>query len=257
MDIPKDELIASIVSAKGELDQVLATLEALPAFDRGTVGYAAHAINDYLTITSATLDLLEPALADHPDAEVQNWLGELRRGRGVMEHTVNQLINASAAGELPYVFGTVNVVRLVQNACDYYQTIAAREQIRICFASAVGAAYVRTDRLAVGAILDNLLSNAVKCSPPGKRISVIVAEGPDNLACHVQDEGPGLSDEDKTRLFHQDVGFSLGPTGGEATSGFGLAIAKELTEKLGGKIWCESGAGRGTRLSFCLPTRDA
>jgi signal transduction histidine kinase len=257
MNIPKDELIASIVSAKCELEQALETLEALPAFDPGTVGYAAHAINDYLAITSATLDLLEPALAGHPDAEVRNWLGDLRRGMGVMEHTVNQLISASAAGEFQHVFGIVNVVRLIQSGCDYHQTIAARKQIRINFASSVEAVYVRTDRLAVGAILDNLLSNAVKTSPPERRIWVIVAEGPDNIVCHVQDEGQGLSDEEKARLFHRGVRPGPRPTDGEASSGFGLAIAKELAEKLGGKIWCESAEGRGRRLSFSLPTRKA
>ncbi len=244
MDLPKDELIASILSAKGELDQALASLEALPAFDPGTIGYAAHAITDYLAITSATLDLLEPAVADHRDAEVRNWLEDLQRGMGVMEHTVHRLI--SAAREVKYVFGIVNVVRLMQAICDYYQTLAARKQIRISFVSTVEAAYVRTDRLAVGAILDNLLSNAMKCSPSGKRIWVIVAEGPDNIVCHVQDEGPGLSDEDKGRVFC-----------GEASSGFELAVAKELTEKLGGRIWYESAEGRGTRLSFSLPTRNA
>ncbi len=243
MNIPKDELIASIVSAKGELDQALASLDALPAFDPGTIAYAAHAITDYLAITSATLDLLEPALAGHPDAEARSWLEDLQRGMGVMEHTVNQLI--SAARDVKYVFGIVNVVRLMQAVCDYYQTHAARKQIRISFVSTVEAAYVRTDRLAVGAILDNLLSNTLKCSPPGKRIWVIVAEGPDNIVCHVQDEGPGLSDEDKARMLF-----------GETSSGFGLVVAKELTEKLGGKIWCESAEGRGTRLSFSLPTRN-
>ncbi len=256
MNLPKDELIASIVSAKGELDQALAGLDALPAFDPGTVGFAAHAITDYLAITSATLDLLEPAVASHGDAEVRSWLEDLRRGMGVMEHTVHRLISA-VAGKMPHVYGIVNVVRLMQAGCDYYRTLVARKEIRISFVSTVEAAYVRTDRLAVGAILDNLLSNAVKFSSPGMRIWVIVAEGPENIACHVQDEGPGLSDEGKAGLFQPNVRLGPRPTGGEPSCGVGLAIAKELAEKLGGRIWCESVKDRGTRLSFSLPTKNA
>ncbi len=188
---------------------------------------------------------------------MQIWLDGLVQGIAVMEHTANQLINASAAGELECVFGIVNVVRLTQNACDYYQTIAARKQIRINFGSSVETAYVRTDRLAVAAIFDNLLSNAVKYSEPGKRIRVVVAEGADHLACHVQDEGPGLSIEDQAQLFRRGVQLTPRPTGGEASSGFGLAIAKDLVEKLGGKIWCESTPGHGARFSFTLPSRNA
>jgi signal transduction histidine kinase len=111
---------------------------------------------------------------------------------------------------------------------------------------------VWTDRVAVAAILDNLLSNSVKYSEPGKRIRVIVAEGPEHLMCHVQDEGPGLSAEDQSRLFGRGVRLTPQPTGGEASSGFGLAIARDLIEKLGGKIWCESSLGQGARFSFSL-----
>jgi signal transduction histidine kinase len=257
VNIPKNELIASMVSAKGELEKALSILEGLPAFDPGTIGYAAHAINNYLTLTIATTDLLESALADHPDAEVHASLAALRQGAALMDHTVNQLINASATGEPHFVFGSVNVVRLIRIGCDYYQAIAARKQILIVFASAVEAAHVWTDRVAVGAILDNLLSNAVKYSPPGKCIRVIVTEDPDRLVCHVQDEGPGLSKEDQAQLYRRGVRLSPRPTGDEASSGFGLAIAKDLAEKLGGKIWCESSLGQGARFSFSLPKRNA
>ncbi len=255
--IPKNELIASIARAKGELEETLAVLEALPAFDPGTVGYAAHAINNYLTLTHGTLDLLELALANHPEADVHTFLGTLRQSAGWMGHTVNQLINASATGESHLVFGHVNLVRLVRIGCDYYQAVAARKQIQVLFASAVEMAYAQTDRVAVGAVLDNLLSNAVKYSEPGKRIWVTVAEGPDHVFCHVQDEGPGLSPEDQAQLFRRGVRLSPRPTGGEASSGFGLAIARDLIEKLGGKIWCETSLGHGARFSFSLPTDNA
>ncbi len=255
MNIPKGELLESIVSARVELDQALAVLEALPAFDPGTVGYAAHAINNYLTFTLATIELLESALADHPVADVHTWLTALRQGAMFMDHTVNQLINAAATEEPHLVFGGVNLVKLIRIGCEYYQTVAARKQINIMFASSIESAYVWTDRVAVGAILDNLLSNAVKYSPPGKRIRVIVTEGPDHVVCHVHDEGPGLSEEDQAQLYRRGLRLSPRPTGGEASSGFGLAIAKDLTEKLGGKIWCESSLGQGARFSFSLPTR--
>jgi signal transduction histidine kinase len=105
----------------------------------------------------------------------------------------------------------------------------------------------------VAAVLDNLLSNAVKYSERGKRIRVIVAEGPEEVVCHVEDEGPGLSDEEQARAFRPGARLSSRPTAGETSSGFGLAVAKELVVKLGGEVWCQSSVGHGARFSFSLP----
>jgi len=74
------------------------------------------------------------------------------------------------------------------------------------------------------------------------------------VACHVEDEGPGLSAEDQAQLFRRGVQLSARPTGGEAAAGFGLAITKDLVDKLGGKLWCESNLGHGARFSFSVPT---
>ncbi len=254
--ILKDELIGSIGKAKEELDLALAALEALPAFDPGTVGYAAHVINNYLMLSNITIDLLKSSLGNHPNAEVQTMLSTLQQAAGVMQHTVNQLINASTTGETHLVFGKVNLVKLVRIGCEYYQAIAARKHIRLACASTIEACFVSTDRVAVGAVLDNLLSNAVKYSEWGKQIRVILCEGPEDCICHVEDEGPGLSEEDQRRLFRRGVRLNPRPTGGEASSGFGLAIAKDLIEKLGGRLWCESSLGKGSRFSFSLPTRE-
>jgi signal transduction histidine kinase len=101
-------------------------------------------------------------------------------------------------------------------------------------------------------VLDNLLSNAVKFSPPQKRIWVRVTAEPADLVCTVQDEGPGLSAEEQARLFQRGVRLSPVPTGGEPSNGYGLAVAKELLEKIEGEIWCESQPGQGASFSFRL-----
>src|SRR5262249_13052706 len=83
-----------------------------------------------------------------------------------------------------------------------------------------------------------------------KHISVQVRGEKGWAVCGVRDEGPGLSKEDQARLFQKGVRLTPTPTAGEASTGFGLAVAKELIDKLGGQIWCESVLGRGC--SFCI-----
>jgi signal transduction histidine kinase len=253
---PKDQLVASITSARSELDQALAVLEELPALDPRTVGYAAHAMNNYLGIANATLDLLIESLAIHPNAEVWTRLSALKQTTSLMGHTINQLLNASAVGEPKFILGNVNLVKLVQIACEYYQARAERKRIHLTFESQLAAAYVWSDRVAVAAVLDNLLSNAVKFSKPGSQVRAVVTEEPNHFVCQVCDQGPGLSAEDQAGLFQRGVKLSAQPTGGEASSGFGLAIAKDLIEGLGGKIWCESALGQGACFSFSLPIKN-
>ena len=98
---------------------------------------------------------------------------------------------------------------------------------------------------------------AVKFAAPGTQIRVEVAKWPGRFVCHVRDEGPGLSAEDQARLYQRGVRLSPQPTGGEASTGFGLAIAKDLIEKLRGELWCESAVGRGACFSFSLPVEEA
>jgi signal transduction histidine kinase len=69
----------------------------------------------------------------------------------------------------------------------------------------------------------------------------------------VRDEGPGLSEEDQEKLFQGGVRLSSMTTGGESSSGYGLAVARELIGKLEGEVWCESTLGDGACFSFRLP----
>ena len=107
--------------------------------------------------------------------------------------------------------------------------------------------------MAVAAVLDNLLSNAVKYSLPGKRIWVQIFAAQNGVVCGVRDEGPGLTPEDQAKLFQRGSRLTPKPTGGEPSTGYGLAVAKEFIERLGGTIRCESVLGQGSCFSFQLP----
>jgi two-component system, sensor histidine kinase LadS len=249
----KDKVVASVARARAELDQALADLARLPAFDPGVVGFTAHALGNFLTVTDGTVELLVIALRDYPDPNVHNWLEGLRQVTSLMMHATNQLVTASAAGDSRLVFTEVDTVVLVRRACDYYQRVAERKQIQLLFEAAPDIPFAWTSRVATAAVLDNLVSNAVKYSPPGKRIWVRLRAEAEGVVCSVQDEGPGLTAEDQAKLFQRGVTLSAAPTGGETSTGFGLAVARELVGQLGGTIRCECQPGQGACFSFRLP----
>lgn len=137
--------------------------------------------------------------------------------------------------------------------CHYYQRIADQKRIRLFFNSNIDLPLVWADRVITAAVLDNLLSNATKYSKPGKSVKIQITAKNRWVECSVCDEGPGISETDQRRLFEPGSQLTPKPTGGEPSTGYGLAVAKEYIESLGGSIWCESTLGKGSCFKFRLP----
>jgi len=249
----KEQVAAAISRAQSELEEALAKLEKIPAFDAGSVAFTAHALNNFLTVSGVAIQLIMKRLTDYPDQQVKIWLEGLQHATDLMERTVRQLMFSSETPEARFRFEGVDMVALVQRACDYYQRLADQKQIIMDARSDVDVFPVWTDRVAIAAVLDNLLSNAIKFSYPNTNIRVQVRSGDGWVECRVQDEGPGLSQEDQAMLFQRGTQLTPRPTGNESSTGYGLAVAKELIKKLGGEIWCESQLGQGSCFAFRLP----
>lgn len=102
--------------------------------------------------------------------------------------------------------------------------------------------------------LDNLLSNAIKFSPAQSEVTIgcdII--DPDRLRIYVHDHGPGLTDEDKGKVFQPFQRLSAQPTNGEPSSGLGLSIVKKIAELHGGDAGVMSEYLKGARFYLDLP----
>jgi signal transduction histidine kinase len=102
-------------------------------------------------------------------------------------------------------------------------------------------------------VLDNLVSNAVKFSAQGTAVKVRVEGGEGLSRISVQDQGPGLTEEDRQRLFGRFVRLSAQPTGGEKSTGLGLSIVKHMVDAMGGRIQVDSRPGQGATFTVELP----
>jgi signal transduction histidine kinase len=254
---PKIAASAAIARAQASLEQAVAELDKLPALDGRSIALTAHALNNFLTVSVAVVDLLLEVLRDHPNRQVQAWLEGLAHSSDLMTHTVSQLMSNSTGAEISLRWEDIELPRLVEKACAYYRRHAAQKHIELRFSAASDVPIVRTDRVVVAVVLDNLLSNAVKYSPAAKRIWVQVHAERGGVACSVRDEGPGLSAEEQTRLFLPGVRLGPVPSAGEPSSGYGLAIAKRFIDQLGGELRCESTSGLGATFSFWLPAVES
>ncbi|TXT63260.1 MAG: Signal transduction histidine kinase [Promethearchaeota archaeon] len=118
----------------------------------------------------------------------------------------------------------------------------------------------KIDKERIYEVLTNLMVNAVKFTPPGGQITISSKKDDDRIITSIQDNGVGLTNEEKTQLFKQfgkieryGKGWDLGIEG----SGLGLYISKKIIELHGGKIWAKSeGRNQGSTFYFTLPLED-
>lgn len=102
-------------------------------------------------------------------------------------------------------------------------------------------------------VLQNLLSNAIKYSPPGSQVSISAATKGTRGRIMVMDRGPGISGADQEKLFQRFTRLSSEPTGGESSTGLGLALAKQQARAMGGDLWYERRDDGGSIFTLELP----
>lgn len=106
----------------------------------------------------------------------------------------------------------------------------------------------------VARIVRILLDNALRAGPAGTEIKVAIRGG-SPVTLSVCDQGPGIAPEDRSIIFRR---FQRGrTTGGEAGFGLGLAIGRELAERMGGELSLDEGYGPGAKFTLHLPAARA
>jgi two-component system sensor histidine kinase KdpD len=115
---------------------------------------------------------------------------------------------------------------------------------------------VHADRKLTELVLRQLLNNALKYSPASTSIQLFTELDGDFVAVRVRDEGPGVSETEQQLLF--DKFYRSHETRGRVPgTGMGLAIAREIVEAQGGRIWIESAPGKGSQFTFTIPIAPA
>lgn len=155
-------------------------------------------------------------------------------------------------GTIPYHPKELPVEELVLDLLDVFQPIATAKQIDLK-ANIAPVLSVFADENALQAILRNLLSNALKFTQVGGTITVKAESKADQIFFTVQDTGIGISKEKLAKLFTLDKGSEAG-TAGEKGTGLGLILSKELVEMNKGRIDIQSEHGKGSTISFSLPS---
>jgi signal transduction histidine kinase len=153
------------------------------------------------------------------------------------------------------VIAPLDVAEFLREDLTSFQQAASKKNISIHFSSHTKHTVILADRDLFRRIVDNLVSNAIKFSPHHRSVYVTLHEREQVLQLGIRDEGQGMTEMDKKKLFQKFSKLSARPTGDESSTGLGLYIVKTLVEELNGRITCESEWQKGTTFTLEFPLK--
>lgn len=233
------------------------------------VGMAAHDLRNPLGVILGYSDFM---LMTQRRGEPSSLLREggveiiemIRSSSKFMLSLINDLLDVSMIelGKLNLDRKSTDLVQLVESNVALNMVLAGQKSMKLVVESDESVPRVDVDVHKLEQVLNNLISNAIHYAPPGTTIRVRVEsatapEGADGgggeVIVSVRDEGPGIAPEDIGKLFRPFGRARTVSTGGERSTGLGLAIAQRIVEGHGGRIWVESVVTKGATFFVALP----
>jgi signal transduction histidine kinase len=243
-----------VVTRTQELTRANQELVELNDLKNKFLGMASHDLrNPLASIRGFSKYLLEKGKQVKEETH-EEFLTTIKTVSGNMLELISNLLDVSEieSGQLKLKPEISSMQKLVEEKIHLQQILADKKDITL-HAEFEEVADFSFDANRMGQVVDNLLSNAVKYSPLGKNIYVKLSCKKDKVKLSVRDEGPGISHEERDKLFQHFQKLSARPTGGESSSGLGLAIAQRIVEEHGGSIGVESEPRQGADFHFELP----
>ena len=247
-----------LVMLQRELNQKNRELERLNAQKNQLLGMVAHDLRNPLAVILDYGEFLLAATGGRLSAEESEYLSEIRNSSRFMLAMVSDLLDLSAveAGRLNLDRRVVDIELLARRVLHLSRPQAERKQMSLHLECPLPLPPVWVDEYKVQQVLNNLVSNALKYSQPGTTTTVRLSRAGDFVAVAVEDHGQGIPGDEVANLFRPYARTSVRTTGGESSTGLGLAIARRIVEGHGGAIVVQSTVGAGTTFTFTLPLME-
>lgn len=246
---------AELGRARRELETSYARLAALTHEKDLMFGMAAHDLRGPLSVISGFVEHALASLGGVQEPVARQALEVTQREVQQMEHFLGSLLdlNALERGAPGLKSRPIDLLSEARAALERAARAATSKRIDLRIEHPGGPLRVQADHLGLRRILDNFISNAVKFTPEGGKVRLKFARNYDEGECYICDDGPGLTEQDLLRVFGRFARLSAKPTGGEKSTGLGLAICRALAEGMDGRVWCGNNAEGGAFFAFSLP----
>jgi signal transduction histidine kinase len=218
---------------------------------RHMVSDVAHELRTPLTNIRGHLE----ALCDGVLAPDRETFDSLLEEAGLLTRLVEDLqqLALAEAGQLRLEREPAQVEEIVGRTATAVQAQFTARELRLATDCSPGLPTVDIDAERIGQVLRNLLNNAAAYTPKGGRVAISARHSDGYVEVSVADSGIGIAPEDLPYVFERFYRADRSRARATGGAGLGLAIAKQLVEAHGGRIWVESDLGQGTKFTFTLP----
>ncbi len=239
------------------LDASQREIEATLTREREFVADASHELRTPLTSVLANLELLEAEL----EGEDREIAGSALRSTQRMRRLVGDLLflaRADAGQSTPATLAPTDLTRVVREVVAETAPLVASHEVSVDATESVRVEGSPDD---LHRLVLNLIQNSVAHTPRGTRVTASVRQADDRAILEVADDGPGVPDDVRDRVFERFVrghGDGRGAAGlGGRGSGLGLAIVQAVAEAHGGSVELRDTPGGGAPFRVTLPVKDA
>jgi signal transduction histidine kinase len=219
------------------------------------VSDVSHELRTPLTNIMLYLDLL--STLDDP-RQAPTYLATLHRETHRLGDLIEDLLTISRleAGRLKISLKALDVNRLLAELVSDRARLAASRQLTLAFHPFEGLPSAQADRGLLNQAVSNLLTNAILYTRAGGSIDLsthrLQRDGQDWVTIQVADTGMGIQPEEMSAIFERFYRGSASREAGAPGTGLGLAIAREIMDRMGGKITVESQVGVGSKFMIWL-----
>lgn len=235
-----------------ELEQALATIKRSERAKTEFIAILAHELRNPLTPIVNYVELIKRATED---SKVAAWIGGIEMNMRSVVTLLNDILDVTRVTERKFSLHRHPFILqdAIHNALIMAEPVRVERQTRLSIAMPREPIYFDGDRVRIEQVFTNLLTNAMKYSPPRSLVRLDVRSRGPELLVEIADEGVGVSQAERQRIFEPFVQISEKDTiaGG---LGIGLFLSKSFVELHGGEIAIKSeGRNRGSTFSVSLP----
>lgn len=223
------------------------------------LGMAAHDLRNPLASIRGMAELLNEGALGPLNQEQKDVITMFSEVSGNMLKMVNELLDIAVieAGQFKLAPASINLTELISKSVHLNNVNAARKGTNIVFEPGGNPIFATVDAAKIRQVIDNLLSNAVKYSPLASTVTVTIKKDQAILNFAVRDQGPGIPEDEHSKLFKEFGTLSVQPTAGEKSTGLGLVICRRIVEAHHGSITAKNLQGRGCEFLVALPVTTA
>ncbi|NOX62331.1 MAG: HAMP domain-containing protein [Chloroflexi bacterium] len=260
-EVRSEDEIGRLAAAFNRMAEALARQEKLR---RNMISDIAHELRTPLTLLQGNLEAM---LDGYYELSREN-IAALHQDVLMMARLVNDLrvLSMAEAGQLSLLREQVDAADMVARVSESFRAQADEKDVRLATEIDADVPPVMGDEQRLAQVLSNILANALRHTPAGGEVRVRCkkTKAPDQdgrtrewVQISVVDTGEGISSDDLPYVFERFYRADKSRSRAAGGAGLGLAIAKQLVEAHGGRIWAESeGPGRGSAFTFILPLQE-